>query len=168
MHEHTSLHLRQAASWCIHTVSNGYAMRSPSLRPNLLSSDDPLTQLYAIHDNQDQLPVAVTDVCTKRSALLKELNLALPALDACTETGNFYCTDFDTDSCAAATEPSYGFFNDCDIPGWDSWFAYEATDGLGRIYGWVPKAMYNAVNAGIIVIPVESVWWVEAVPDTAT
>ena len=64
-------------------MSNSYAMRSAALRPELLSSDDPLTQLYAIHDNQDQLPVAITDVCAKRSTLIKELDLALPTLEAC-------------------------------------------------------------------------------------
>jgi len=142
-------------------------MRSPKLRPELLNSDDPLAQLYAIHDHQDQLPIAITSICNRREQLIEDSKLSLPVLASCLEIGRIFCTDFDSDSCAAATEPSQGFFNDCDIPGWDSWFAYEPTDSLGRIYGWIPNEMYNAVNDGMIVIPVECVWWVDRLPATA-
>ena len=142
-------------------------MRTAALRPKLLRGDDPLTQLHAIHDYQDQVPTAVNFVCSQRQQMIEATGLAVPQLKACFELGRVFCTDFDTDSCAAATKPSRGFFNDCDIPGWDSWFAFEPTEKLTRLYGWVPNEMYDAVNDGMIMIPVESVWWVKRIPPTA-
>lgn len=167
MDQLTSLHLRQTAAWCTQQLGAGFAMRTAALRPDLLTSDDPLTQLNAIHDHQELLPTTVNYICKQRQQIIEATGVSLPEIDACFQLGRVYCTDFDTDSCAAATEPSRGFFNDCDIPGWDSWFACEPTDRLIRLYGWVPNETYDAVNYGMLVIPVECVWWVERVPATA-
>ena len=155
MDEDTSLHLRQTAVWCTQRLNSVFTMRTASLRPELLASDDPLTQLDSIHDHEEQSPTAVRFICKQRQQVVESTGLALPQLEACFELGRVFCTDFDTDSCAAATEPSRGFFNDCDIPGWDSWFAYEPTGKLTRLYGWVPNGMCDAVNYGMLVIPVE-------------
>lgn len=167
MNDTISLHLRQTAAWCLQSFRRGFALRSQELRPDLLVSDDPLTQLYAIHDHQGSLPASVSAICDRRSQLIEELRISVPSIDDCEIAGRVLCTDFDSDSCAAATVPSFGYFNDCDIPGWDSWFAYQCTDRYTRVYCWVPNEMYDAVNHGINVIPVECVWWVDRIPETA-
>lgn len=117
MDELIALHLRPTAVWFTNQLRTGFTMRTASLRPELLGSDEPLNQLYAIHDHQELIPNAAGFICKQRQQINEAVGLTLPTLDACHKLGRIYCTDFDTDSCTAATEPSRGFFNDCDIPG---------------------------------------------------
>ena len=73
-----------------------------------------------------------------------------------------FATDFNTDSCGAATAPSNGILDDYDIPGWDTWFAHEVAGELGGVvYGWVPPALVDLADRGFNAIPVRSIWWVE-------
>ena len=76
--------------------------------------------------------------------------------------GRVFATDFDTDICCAATEPSNGFVDDFDIPGWDTWFAHDDTGKHGGVvYGWVPPALLELADRGFDAIPVNCIWWVE-------
>jgi len=170
MDPHTELHLRQTAAWCLHAVDHddlGASTRTEAIRPDLFVDCDHLTRLEAIHNATGTLHRAVQQICERRASLIKKLRLKLPTADYCSVAGRLFGTDFDTDSCEAATDVSNGFFDLSDIPGWDTWFAYEPHDGIqARVYGWIPNEIAAPVGRGIWAIPVESVWWVNAIPET--
>ena len=167
----TALHLRQTAAWCLHAIKVedlAASTRTKALCPDIFANCDHLARLDAIHKATGSVRLAVQQICERRAALVMKLNLELPSIDYCKSAGRFFGTDFDTDLCQVATEVSGGFFDLSDIPGWDTWFAHEPHDHLqGRVYGWIPIDIVAPVGRGIRVIPVESVWWVDAIPDTA-
>jgi len=80
MDELTSLHLRHTAAWCTQQLSAGFAMRAAALRPDLLTSDDPLTQLNAIHDHQELLPTTVNYICKQRQQIIEATGISLPEM----------------------------------------------------------------------------------------
>jgi hypothetical protein len=167
----TELHLRQTAAWCLHSANAddlAASTRTEEIRPDLFANCDHIARLDAIHKTTGTLPVAVQQICQRRAALINKLGLKLPAVDYCMVAGRLFGTDFDTDSCEAATDVSNGFFDLSDIPGWDTWFAYEPHDHIqGRVYGWIPNEITAPVGRGIWTIPVDSIWWVDAIPETA-
>ncbi|MBL8818547.1 MAG: hypothetical protein JNL58_21140 [Planctomyces sp.] len=171
MNATTELHLRQTASWCLHAVKVddlATSTRTGAICPDLFANCDHIARLDAIHKTTGTLQVAIQQICERRAALIEELNLKLPTIDFCKAAGRLFGTDFDTDSCEAATDLSNGFFDLSDIPGWDTWFAYEPHNHIqGRAYCWVPNEIVAPVGRGIWAIPVDSVWWIDAMPDTA-
>lgn len=171
MNATTELHLRQTAAWCLYAVKVddlADSTRTKSIRPDLFANCDHIARLDAIHKTNGTLQVAVQQICERRRALIEKLHLKLPTVEFCKIAGRFFGTDFDTDSCEAATDVSNGFFDLSDIPGWDTWFAHAQHDHIqGRVYGWVPNEISALVGRGIWSIPVDSVWWVDVIPDTA-
>lgn len=171
MNETTKRHLRETVAWCLHTMSPddlGPTTRTPEVCPDLLAGQDEFAQLDAIHKSTGTLGPAVEQICERRGKLVRKLGLKLPMLEYCEVMGRIFCTDFNTDQCEAATDISNGFFDLADIPGWDTWFAYEPTDTIqGHIYGWVPNEITELVGLGMWAIPVSCVWWVGSIPETA-
>ena len=171
MNQRTALHLREAAAWCEHTArpeNLAASTRTRKLRPEVLSADDPHEVLNALHGNKPTISSAVAHVCKSRRDLVKDNRLRLPCIDYCRFNGRFFCTDFDTDECQAATDVSNGFFDLADIPGWDTWVAFDPAHGRsGLLYGWVPNSITGPVGRGMWAIPVECVWWVDSIPDNA-
>ena len=164
MDAETELHLRQTAAWCLHAVAEddlGSTTRTEAIRPELFANCDHLARLDAIHKTTGTLQPAIQQICARRAVLITKHGLKLPAIDYCMVAGRLFCTDFDTDSCEAATDVSNGFFDLSDIPGWDTWFAYEASDHIqGRLYGWIPNENAAPVGRGMWAIPEDCVWWV--------
>lgn len=125
-------------------------------------------QLESIHFKADTLENAVSQIRDRRQRLIRSLGLKIPCIEYCLTAGRIYGTDFDTDACEAATDVSNGFFDLSDIPGWDTWFAHQPDDKIqGIVYGWIPNEICAPVGRGIWAIPVDSVWWVNAMPETA-
>jgi hypothetical protein len=162
-----SNHLQQTAAWCLHTMRMddlNSTTRTEEIRPDIFITDDHIQQLDALHQGPESLFKAVTQICKRRRKMVKEFCLKLPTLDYCLTAGRIFCTNFDTDSCAAATDTSNGFFDLSDIPGWDTWFAFEPNANVGDlVYGWVPNEATVLVGRGMLMIPVQSVWWVDDV-----
>lgn len=167
----TEMHLRETAACCMHAIEVGElgkTTRTPEIRPDVLKADDAHERLLALRFDKEVISNAVQQVCSRRQSLIEQYKIEIPSLDYCRFNGRLYCTDFETDEFEAAMEASNGFFDVADIPGWDTWLAHDPTiRESGLLYGWVPNAITDAVGRGMWAIPVESIWWVEAVPDTA-
>ena len=171
MNRRSALQIRQTAAWCEHAVridDLATSTRTAELRPDVLATEDPHECLRTLHGNKAAISQPVEHISRRRCKLVRKHKLTLPPIDFCRFNGRFYCTDFDTDECQAATEISNRFFDLADIPGWDTWVAHDSTTGhSGMLYGWVPNSITAPVGRGMWAIPVESVWWVDGIPDTA-
>ena len=74
--------------------------------------------------------------------------------------GRILLTTLDTDSCEASTDPSNGFYDLDDLPGWDTWFFHGHTDRpWGAIFCWVPNQLVELAQMGMNVIPTKCVVW---------
>ena len=163
--------LRETASWCMHAISLpdlANSTRTPGICPDLLLDQDHHNQLESIHAKVDSLENAVSQICERRRRLLRQNHLKILSIEYCMTAGRLYATDFDTDVCEAPTDVSNGFFDESDIPGWDTWFAYQPGDHIqGVVFGWIPDEICAPVGRGIWAIPVDSVWWVNEIPENA-
>jgi len=64
-----------------------------------------------------------------------------------------------------AGEVTQGFFDDCNIPAWDTWISYVIEDEArcpfnAYLLSWVPEALVESVEAGIHVNMEECICWV--------
>ncbi|AKF87428.1 hypothetical protein MFUL124B02_42680 [Myxococcus fulvus 124B02] len=161
--------LAETIAWCLpraEAARAGVTTRSLELMPPVCGhdSDTVLKLLWSA----PALPMeAVGFIVERRRRELERLKQPLPPLGDLVG-GRVFATHFISDLCGAATEPSNGFLDDYDIPGWDTWFAHDSeargSDGEGRsgvVYGWVPPVLLELADQGFYVIPVSSVWWVE-------
>ncbi len=159
-----TLRLAETIAWCsarARAARAGVTTRSPELAA-------PVFQLQGVSVldsllSSPTVPREAVEVIAerRRAALGRERRLVLPAAGDLAR-GRVFATDFITDICSAATEPSNGFVDDYDIPGWDTWFAHEDSgEHGGVVYGWVPPVLLQLADAGFNVIPVNSIWWVD-------
>jgi hypothetical protein len=106
---------------------------------------------------------AVDFVCEVRRRELARLGIPVVAVGPDLAGGRILFTTIDTDSCAAATGPSNGYYDLDDLPGWDTWFYHRPTDRpWGAIYCWVPGQLVELARSGMDVIPVMSAEWAES------
>lgn len=72
---------------------------------------------------------------------------------------NWHCSLFD----GAATAETLGFLDDDYMPPWDTWLAIlpvpELSYGTHCLLSWVPEALADRIDGGIIVDPAESLSW---------
>lgn len=168
------VYLKEAAAWCERTLcieDLGTSSRTEEMRPSFLPHGDPQDGFVGAFE-RETIANAVEEVCSKRSQLIRKRQLELPWwydipcwYEYCHVHGRLYCTDFNTDMCEAATAESNGFFDLADIPGWDTWVAYDSKSAL--LYGWVPNSVVAPVGRGIWVIPTQCVRWVSNIPESA-
>lgn len=158
------LRLAETIAWCVPravAAQAGVTTRSAELMPMLFRHDS-ATRLGMLLESPIAGDEAVEFIVRCRREELARAKQPLAPFGALAG-GRVFATDFDTDHCGAATAPSNGFVDDSDIPGWDTWFAHEATGRLGGVvYGWVPPALLHLADRGFDVIPVQSIWWVKA------
>ncbi len=60
----------------------------------------------------------------------------------------------------AAKKASHGFFDDNNMPPWDTWVHFDD----GRLYAWIPPAMEALAQAGMDVNAEECIWWTDSAP----
>lgn len=128
MNQLTALHLRQTAAWCeraIRTDALASSPRTADLCPDVLASENPHEYLALLHGNKSTISRVVDHINRPRCKLVRDHKLAIPPIDFCQFNGRFYCTDFYTDECQAATEISNGYHDLTDLPGWDTWVAQD-------------------------------------------
>jgi hypothetical protein len=154
--------LAETVAWCAGRArvdDAGRSTRTLSLLPQVLrdSLDSSLFQAVgATNAARD----AVSFICEQRRAILASSKIPVADVGADLAGGRILCTDFDSDLCSAATAPSDGFVDDEDIPGWDTWFAYDA----GVVHCWIPPGIVPLAQAAIDVIPVDCLWWLDDPP----
>jgi hypothetical protein len=111
-------------------------------------------------------------VAMRRAALIQEHHLALADLRYPLHTGRLLIFDPDqTTTDGAPTVSTGGFFNDDDVPAWDTWIAYVIGDPIsggndGRhwdsyVLSWVPDSLVAMVEDGMDCISIPCHYWVD-------
>lgn len=156
--------LAETIAWCsrhARAEAAGPSTRSLALRPPVmaLQNDQPLHRLLL----PGEAKAAVDVVCESRRRELTRLEVPVTPVGADLAGGRILRTTIDTDSCWAATEPSNGYYDLNDLPGWDTWFLHRETDHCwGAIFCWVPARLVGLAQLGMDAIPVVSVEWVRS------
>jgi hypothetical protein len=139
--------LIETASWCAERLI--FADPKQSLRSNLLKpllvADDAWN--YEINDPQLELAA----LCEKRAAAMNQ------SVKNVSHSGRlllFWPHETLTDGAAAVT--SRGYFDDWNMPPWDTWFWYgNLVDEPAALVSWVPEEFVNLVEEGVSVNPEE-------------
>jgi len=154
--------LADTVAWCSrHARADdaGSSTRSLALRPPVMALPDS-QPLHRLLDVPGEAKAALDFVCEARRRELERLGIPVLSVGSDLAGGRILLTTIDTDSCWAATEPSNGYYDLNDLPGWDTWFLHRETDRLwGAIYCWVPAGLVELAQRGMDVIPVMSVEW---------
>jgi hypothetical protein len=79
----------------------------------------------------------------------------------------------DEDFCGVSETESQGFLDSASAPPWDTWVAllYDASARSSHYWGtaliaWVPDVFVPAVEAGILVHPMDAVAWLDGAPSS--
>lgn len=155
-----SQRLAETVAWVLSRVDRdraGVTTRSPELRPPW-PNEDPIGWLWQSRENARLL---LDHVALARRLALTRHQIDIAYVDERLAGGRILCTDFSTDQSGAATDPSNGFLDDDDIPGWDTWFHHVDNGRFGGLmYCWIPPQLVDLADIGMRQIPVESAWWV--------
>ena len=146
----------------------GSALRTESLRPSdfppLNVPDDPYRwgAIDRMLESPERAAAAVKHIVEERRAALARLGISVSMK---TPGGRILCTDFNSDVCGAATEPSLGLLDWEDVPPWDTWFHHARVGPFSGIVAcWIPDELVDTVQRGIDVIPVLCLWWDDEAP----
>lgn len=157
--------LAETVAWCsrhARAEDAGASTRSFALIPQVMTIPDsqPLHRLLYVPAEAKR---AVDFVCEARRRELKRLDIPVVPVGSDLAGGRILVTTIDTDSCEAATEPSNGYYDHNDLPGWDTWFLHRDTDrSWGAIFCWVPAGLVELAQRGMDVIPFISVEWAQS------
>jgi hypothetical protein len=123
----------------------GEQLRSPALHP--------AASIAEIRTNDERAEL-VREVIQKRSALIH-----IPEQSTNLSSGKLllYCPDENL-ACGAAKYSSRGFFDDDNVPPWDTWVSFSR----GTLLSWVPPSLVGMVQAGIDVNPESCILWMDA------
>tara|TARA_R110002072_G_scaffold260998_1_gene419589 strand:- start:992 stop:1786 length:795 start_codon:yes stop_codon:yes gene_type:complete len=162
--------LAETVVWCSEAVGAGPrgAFRTPGLRGE--SSDWGADGLCDLWTEAESARIAVVEGLRQRRALLlRESGWVEGASASALPEGRlliFYPDGTLTDGAAAAA--SYGFFNDGNVPPWDTWVT--AVTGLSNdisfdfgLVCWIPPRLVPHAEDGIEVNPEECIRWLDDV-----
>jgi hypothetical protein len=160
--------LAETVAWCsrhARAADAGASTRSPALCPPVMAlpQEQRLSRLLNL---PGEPKAAVESVCEARRRELSRLDIPVVPVGPDFARGRILFTTIDTDSCAASTGPSNGYYDWDDLPGWDTWFYHRPTDRpWGAIYCWVPAHLIELARNGMDVIPVMSVEWAHSIEE---
>ncbi len=149
-----AMRLAQTVAWCQHRLNNAACdatMRSPKLRPPVL------------HDGIDDALCSVGS--NRQFELSSELAIKIePSFDLA--GGRLICFFPDANLSDGAAEPeSDGYFDELNIPGWDTWVTFaddpKPLEKWSKRYlvSYVPPELLELARAGIFVNPEECIGW---------
>jgi hypothetical protein len=123
-------------------------------------------RLSRLLDVAGEPQAAVQFVCQARRRELARLGIPVTPVGADFSGGRILYTTIDTDSCECATEPSNGYLDLDDLPGWDTWFWHRPTDRpWGAIYCWVPAHLVELADSGLRTLPCDNVLWLQSLDE---
>jgi DNA-binding transcriptional LysR family regulator len=154
--------LAETIAWCAgrsSAVDPQGSLRTPSLQPLAFGDyTQPLEERQAIVDA----------VVEKRAKLLRVENRYPDAsADALAGGRLLICAPDESVWDAVSESESDGFFDEVDIPAWDTWLCYcrepHSPAAIDPFYdylvNWVPPQFVDRVEAGILVNPVQCILW---------
>ena len=146
-------HLKEAKAWCfsrlLHDANNN--LRSPDLKPEHIEIG-----MGVLDWPSQQRQTVVDELTRKRAQLLKSWEFE-QSLD---DNGRVlvFIPDHSLFDGAAEVETG-GFFDDNNVPAWDTWIDYVE----GHLLSWVPSNLVELVEGGIQVNPEECIMWAKDV-----
>lgn len=168
---HFQRRLAETMAWC--AAHDWTANPGKELRTALLHPPDPTesAELFwdseATHRQRQQL---VERLATRRAKLLEEQGITPLQLVPPLTGGRLLAFNADqTLSDGAANSASRGFFDDDNVPPWDTWIAYMTDDMVdsrprypfssSSLLSWVPERLIEKATAGIEVNPEACICW---------
>ena len=167
--EHVLSQLQGAMEWCRRNGSRNDpagSLRTKALKPDLVvlaNENDGWWDASVVNPTEK-----VDQLCRKRDTLMEsstreplenERRLELEALSK-GRVLRFYPHESLCDG--AAWQSSAGFFDQWNIPPWDTWFWYAVRpDGLQILYSWVPPEFVHLAAAGVSVNPECCLEWLD-------
>lgn len=146
--------LRDAKSWSSRKLNGSTdfsCLRSPVLSASHAGIDDSYSQSMA----------AINALVETRSRLLGTHDVND------WQTGRLLCCDVAASEASGASElASDGYFNEFDLPPWDTWVAWVKNDNPahednGFLLAFVPPSFSKCVQSGIDANPVNCVFWLD-------
>jgi hypothetical protein len=146
--------LSETIAWCGSRAS--LTNHKQPLRAISLNVETDLSGMKA-----EQLRQIADHIFQERARLLRAENIEVSKADL---AGGRLLICYPEESVwdGASETASQGFFDDSDIPAWDTWCAYgieERPEPAFFIVSWVPPAFIKLAQGGIEVNPVECIQW---------
>lgn len=146
--------VKEAAIWCasyLRSDDPAGSLRTADLTPQLVIPER-LNQFRWNYEFSDPV-FAIDELCRRRATKIRAIALSHEA-NANGKVLIFEPHETLVDGAACVT--SRGFFDDWNIPPWDTWLWFES----GRfLYSWVPEAFVALAEAGISVNPEKCIYW---------
>lgn len=159
--------LCEARAWCLAKFNPDdprFSLRSPDLKPpreftNEFRGGTGQIEYDAL--STEQRAALVNEVSRRRSIMLAQHSIACPDWAAAGD-GELLVVAIDYSLWEGLPESeSNGFFDSYDIPAWDTWVHLQRFEGTDVLLSWVPRALIETVNNGIIVSTTACIEWID-------
>ena len=152
----------QTAAWCerrlLSNSNPASALRSVELTPE----DIIMSEASIAGVPQRELNVRRSRLVCRLVGRREQLSLTIPVQRSLRGRVLGFELDASFVDGVAAAETN-GFFDDNDLPPWDTWIAFRAVDGWSSpvLLSWVPDELVPLVDRGIVVHMCDAFRWVE-------
>jgi hypothetical protein len=157
--------IAEAAAWCSHQSAVGNSLRTPELRPShpfIREEKMPNGRAEYKHLDTAGRLAEVERLVMNRAALLSHFKIAISDVSLRSAEGRLLLAEFDYSmwDCLSQHE-SGGFFDEFDIPAWDTWIDLRHTEKTDVLLCWVPKSLVPIVDQGIHVNCPACISWLD-------
>lgn len=152
-----SQRLAEVMRWCAHQRAEFRSLELICPYIDQAFDDSPVDFL----DFQTTNKSVVEHVALKRRAHLAAIEPESIDVD-----GRWLCFEHGVSVlCGASEAETQGFFNEFDIPAWDTWVALVCfSEQLPTLLSWIPNSDVSVVDGGIAVNPVSCIYWLDDYP----
>lgn len=169
--------LKETKTWCASqewSVNPAEGLRTALLRPSEQARSQRTFPDYNefLRKTPQQRQQTIEQLALQRAALLQERTIPLlPSAEPLRYGRLLAFSPDNTLSDGAANFNTDGFFDDDNIPPWDTWIWYATNDPVNNFEGWrgcdsyllswVPDSLIEVVVSGIWVNPEECIRWAD-------
>lgn len=171
---HFQRRLEETIVWCASqdwSTNPAQGLRTALFRPSEYQLKGHYDDVFLTYTPQ-QRQLLVEQIADTRATLLEKRGIARVSFADLLNSGRFLAfTPDGTLQDGAANLATYGFFDDDNIPAWDTWLWYVTNDFVSKpehwcggvtdsyLLSWVPDSLVEVVASGIWVNPEECIRW---------
>lgn len=171
---HFQRRLAETMAWCNSqdwSADPAKGLRTALFDPSEQTSPNQIPSFLHYKQTPQQRQRNVELLTIKRTAILQKQGSLLPFEKPLTSGRLLAFTPDGTLSDGAAAVATYGFFDDDNVPAWDTWIWYVTNDFVSKpehwcggvtdsyLLSWVPDSLVEVVASGIWVNPEECIRW---------
>lgn len=157
--------ITEAVAWCSRQKAAGNSLRTPELQP----SHPFISEQKMSNGRVEYEPLGtarrlaeVERLVTKRAALLSDFQIAINDVSPRSAQGRLLLAELDYSIWdRLSQDESGGFFDEFDIPAWDTWIHLRHTEKTDTLLCWVPESLVPIVDQGIHVNCVNCIRWLD-------